>query len=238
MTQKLESHLDWGCSKGDISIPTLIYTLCSFQVHWRVCFCTYLCPMFISSALEGVFLHLSMLYVHFKCIEECVSRWVIEHTSHDKVWGNSLRWCVSYVAPHREHSMPQYTAIHPRRKGASSDGEMGSTCNSYSVDYGICDKLAQQQDEASPMLGPLFSVERWPTIQWPMPSTELVEKRRFPPRLVTWAVEKCPMRRGYGANWYLERVYGITLCTPTHLFEPSSNLLVSRNNTPWRSERK
>jgi hypothetical protein len=25
--------------------------------------------------------------VHFKCIKECVSRWVIEHASQDKVWG-------------------------------------------------------------------------------------------------------------------------------------------------------
>jgi hypothetical protein len=55
--------------------------------------------------------------------------------------------------------MPQYTAIHPRHKCASSDGEMVSTCNSYSMEYGICDKLAQKQDKASPMLGPLFSVE-------------------------------------------------------------------------------
>jgi hypothetical protein len=30
--------------------------------------------------------YLSMPYVHFKCIGECVSRCIIEHTSHDKDW--------------------------------------------------------------------------------------------------------------------------------------------------------
>jgi hypothetical protein len=32
-------------------------------------------------------LHLSMHYVQFKCIGVCVSRWVVEHASHDKVSG-------------------------------------------------------------------------------------------------------------------------------------------------------